>query len=329
MDLLYEEGKLNFVINLFFPLDKMFNGGILVLHKLAYKLAERGHNVYIFCTPAYPHPNINIIKSEITIAENGNILPIHKWESFKFPIKNTISIYPEITYGNPFNTTHVTRWILYHTTKVVEETYGNDDVYFNFQNFKTFKLVPPNQLTFLDYNLDSLYVTNTGKRKAFCHILKKNIPNGSEKIFEDLKSFDLTNWYNEGRLNGNNPYDYIRNMFNQYEYFLTYDQASYHSVMATLCGCKTVILNPGTPYENTPNANTELNQCSEITPTEFRLNNYLYRFGIAYGWDDLQWAEDTLPLVRGYIEQLEIIDNKTVDNFIKYWVNKIFDNTTN
>jgi hypothetical protein len=113
-------------------------------------------------------------------------------------------------------------------------------------------------------------------------------------------------------------------MFNQYEYFLTYDQKSYYSIMATLCGCKTIILNPGKPYEFAPNANTELNEDTEITPTEFRLQNYLQQYGIAYGWDDLQWAKDTLPLVRNYIEDLEIIDDKTVDNFIKYWTKKIF-----
>ena len=112
-------------------------------------------------------------------------------------------------------------------------------------------------------------------------------------------------------------------MFNQYEYFLTYDQTTYLSVMATLCGCKTVILNPGKPYEFTPNANTEIDENKEITPTEFRLNNYLQQYGIAYGWDDLKWAQDTLPFVRDYIEQLEVIDNKTVDNFVNYWTSKL------
>ena len=320
MNLPYEEGKLNFIVNLFLPLDKMPNGGILVLHKLSYKLAEKGHNVYIFCKPEYPHQNITVINSGVKIGENGE----YYWEQFNFSLKNTISIYPEITRGNPYNTRHVTRWILYHTTKDVEKTYGEDDVYFNLLNFKTFKLVPDNKLKIFDYKLDSLYVTNNGKRKTFCHILKKNVPPGGEKIFEDLKSFDLKDWYNKGNLNGNNPYDYLRDMFNQYEYFLSYDQASYFNIMATLCGCKTVILNTGTPYEPKPNANVELNERCEITPTEFRLNNYLQQFGIAYGWDDLQWAKDTLPIVRSYIEQLEIIDDKTVDGFIKYWINKIF-----
>lgn len=325
MELPYKEGKLNFVIDLFLPLEKMVSGGLISLHRLAYKLAERGHNVFIFCEPEYPHQNIKVIPSNVEFAEGGFIQQ-YSWEPFNFPNKNTISIYPQITHHNPFNTEHVARWILYDTQKEIEDTYGNDDVYFNFLNFKTFKLVPQKKLTVIDYKLDWLRNTNTGKRNSFCHIIHKNTPPDGEKVFEYLNSFDLTDWKTKAIPNGYNPYDYLRDMFNKYEYFLTYDQKSYYSVMATLCGCKTIILNPSKPYEFAPNANTVDNVDEIITPTEFRLNNYLQQYGIAYGWDDLKWAQDTLPFVRDYIEQLEIIDDKTVNNFINYWITKIFKN---
>lgn len=326
MELPYEEGKLNFIINLFLPLKRTTTGGLISLHRLAYKLAERGHNVFVFCEPEYPHENIKIIpgKVEFPGEEGVGFIGVSTWEQFNFPIENTISIYPQITYNNPFNTKHVVRWILYDTQKEIEDTYGDNDIYFNYLNFKTFRLVPERKLTVLDYKLDWLRVTNTGKRKSFCHIIHKNTPPGGEQIFEDLKSFDLTDWKTKGIPGGYNPYDYLRDMFNQYEYFLTYDQKSYYSIMATLCGCKTIILNPGKPCEFLPTANTVLDEGTEITPTEFRINNYLQQYGIAYGWDDLQWANNTLPLVRDYIEQLEIIDDKTVDNFLNYWTKKIF-----
>lgn len=325
MNLPYEEHKLNFIVELFIPFEKMLTGGLMVLHKLAYKLAEKGHNVYIFCEPEYPHPNIKVIPSSLTFDESGFIQQ-YSWEEFTFPIENTISIYPQITRHNPFNTNHVTRWILYDTQKEIEDTYGDSDVYFNYMNFKTFKLVPQRKLTVLDYKLDWLYVTNTGKRKTFCHLIHKNTPPNGEKIFNDLNSFDLTDWMSKGVTDGYNPYDYLRDMFNQFEYFLTYDQNTYYSTMATLCGCKTIILNPGKPYEFVPNANTELNDNSEITPTEFRIKNYIQQYGIAYGWDDIKWAKDTQPLVRDYIKDLETIDDKTVNDFINYWKEKILKN---
>lgn len=323
MNLVYEEGKLNFVIELFLPLERMMSGGLMVLHKLAYKLAERGHNVYIFCDPEYPHPNIKTIKSEVRFDSSGFIQQ-YEWEGFNFPIKNTISIYPQITYHNPFNTEHVARWILYDTQKEIEDTYGENDVYFDYSNFETYRLVPHRRLTVVDYKLDFLRITNTGKRKSFCHIIHKNTPPGGEEIFNKLNSFDLTDWKSKGISDGYNPYDYLRDMFNQYEYFLTYDQKTYLSVMATLCGCKTVILNPGKPYEFAPNAKSESEGIEEITPTEFRINNYIFQYGIAYGWDDLQWANNTLPLVRDYISSLEKFDDKSVDSFISYWKKKIF-----
>ena len=79
------------------------------------------------------------------------------------------------------------------------------------------------------------------------------------------------------------------------------------------------------PNANThANANTNIDEDTEITPTEFRLNNYLQQYGVAYGWDDLHWANDTIHLTTDYIKELEIIDDKTVDNFINYWKKKIF-----
>ena len=188
MELPYEEGKLNFVINLFLPLERIITGGLIVLHKLAYKIAERGHNVFIFCEPEYPHKNIKVIPGEIKLNQEG-FIGLSKWEPFNFPIKNTISIYPQITFNNPFNTNHVARWILYDTQKEIEDTYGENDVYFNFSNFKTYKLVPERKLTVIDYKLDWLYVTNRGKRKSFCHIIHKHTPPGGEKIFENLKFY--------------------------------------------------------------------------------------------------------------------------------------------
>ena len=42
-------------------------------------------------------------------------------------------------------------------------------------------------------------------------------------------------------------------------------------------------------------------------------------FGIAYGFDDIGWANKTIGLSTDYLKELEIIDDKTVDEFIKFW----------
>jgi hypothetical protein len=324
MELPYEKGKINFIIGLFWPFKELMSGGVVALHKLAYKLAERGHNVLIFCEPEYTHPNIKVISTTIEDID-GDEAKINGWEPFSFNQGNTVSIYPEITVYNPFNTNNVARWILSDTKEHIEGTYGDNDVYFDYSDFKTLRNVKKRKLTVIDYKLDLLKVTNTGKRKSFCHIIHKHTPPDGEKIFKELGSFDLTGWQNKQIQDTgySSPYDYLREMFNQYEYFLTYDQKSYHSIMATLCGCKTVILNPGVPYGLEHLVDKENGDSEDITPTEFRLNNPLQQYGIAYGWDDLKWANDTIHLVRDYVEQLEIIDDKTVDSFINYWLGRI------
>ena len=288
------------------------------MHKLAYLLADKGHNVYIFCQPEYPHNNIKIIPSQI-VKEEG-FIQNYSWEGFSFPINNTVSIYPQITRGNPFNTIHNTRWILYDTEKDIEEHYGENDVYFNYGNFKTFIKKDDIKLTVFNYYFDKLYKTNNSSRKSFCHIIHKHTPPNGHKIFEELNSFDLTNWKQFG------AYDYLREKLNEYEFFLTYDQKSFYTLASGLCGTKSVILNPGPSYEFAGNAFSQSEIYKNImTPTEYRLNNPIQMYGVAYGWDDMGWANKTIDFVPDYLKELEKIDNKTVNMFINFWKNKIYD----
>lgn len=311
-----ENNKLNFILAIFTPFSKALTGGIVAMHKLAYKLANYGHNVYIFCEPEYPHENIKIIPSKLTMEEG--FVQSYSWESFTYPLHTTISIYPQITRGNPFNTTHVARWILYDTEIDIENLYGENDIYFNYGNFKTFKKQELKELTIFDYNFDKLYKTNFGDRKTFCHIIHKHTPPNGLEIFEKLGSEDISGWKQKG------SYNYLRKKLNEYEYFLTYDQKSFYTLAAGLCGTKSIILNPGPSYEFAGNAFSNSEEYSQtMSPTEYRLKNKIQMFGVAYGWDDLCWAKKTIELVPNYLKELEKIDDKSVNNFIKFWENKL------
>lgn len=308
--------KLNFILGVFTTFNQALSGGLLAMHKLANLLAKSGHNVYIFCEPEYPHPNIKTIPSEIT--KNEGFMSQYSWENFFYPSNKTISIYPQIFRGNPFNTEHVVRWILYDTEKDIEQNYGENDVYFNYGNFKTFRKVEHRELTVFDYQFDHLYKTNFGDRKTFCHIIHKHTPPNGLDIFKQLNSEDLTGWKQLG------AYDYLREKLNEYKYFLTYDQKSFYTLAAGLCGTQSIILNPGPSYEFADNAYSFSEDYKKIlTPTEYRLNNKIQMFGVAYGWDDISWAEKTIDFVPSYLKELEIIDNKTVKNFVNFWENKI------
>jgi hypothetical protein len=310
-----DNDKLNFLVGVHVNFSKVLTGGVVAMHKLAHNLAKTGHNVFTFCEPEYPHENIKVIKS---VGNRLNELETEwSWESFQYPLDKTISIYPQIIRGNPYNTKHVSRWVLYHTEKPIEELYGENDAYFNYGNFKTFKNVPDRKLTVFNYYFDKLYVTNKESRKGFCHIGHKNTPPNGEETFKMFSSFDLGSWKTSG------AFDYLREQFNKYEYFLTYDQKSFFTLAATLCGCKSIILNPGPSYELHQNAFSLSEEYGKsMTPTEYRLNNPIQMYGIAYGLDDIAWANRTIDFARDHLKELEIIDNKTVDNFVSYWEKK-------
>jgi hypothetical protein len=316
MELKNEEGKINFILAIFTDFGRALTGGVVAMHKLAYDLAIRGHNVYVFCKPEYPHKNIIQIKSEIVYTEG--FLENFTWEGFSYLQNNTVSIYPQICRGNPFNTFNNVRWILYDTEKDIEDGYGEHDIYFNYGSFKTFKNVEDKKLTVFNYYFDKLYKTNDSKRKGFCHLFHKHTPPNGNEIINHLKSFDLSDWKIRG------CHDYLREVFNQYEYFITYDQKSFFTLAAGLCGCKSIILNSGPSYEFSENAWTNSSDYHNImTPTEYRLQNPIQMFGVAYGWDDIQWANNTIDMVRPHLEEMEKIDNKTVDNFISYWKDRL------
>ena len=51
---------LHFIVQIGVGFGEVLSGGVLVYHKLAYEIANRGHKVTIFTTPQYPHQNINV-----------------------------------------------------------------------------------------------------------------------------------------------------------------------------------------------------------------------------------------------------------------------------
>lgn len=316
MNLLDNE-NLNFIIFSFFPYQSDMTGGNIVMHKLSYELANRGCNVYVFVEPEYKHENIHVIESSY-IFDNNNTT--HIWEPFNFPMAKTISIYPSMSIGNPLNTHHVCRWILYHTAQEIENSWGENDEYFNFGDFKTFKKVDDRKLTIFDYNFEKLYDTKNNDRKGFCHILYKSTPQNSEFLFQKFNSKSIDSFKGENRFD----FDYLREEFNKHEYFLTYDKKSFFTTAAAMCGCKAIILEPNGVFEFSENAYTHHREknLSEL-PIEFRLKNPIQMFGVAYGLNDISWANETISLAKPFLQDLEKLDQKTVDSFVKFWKEKL------
>ena len=136
MELLNNPDKLTFIIDTLPSFSFPKSGGSIATHKLAYELAERGHNVYIFNSPFYIHENIHIIPTEAFPNDDGWNSTFN-WEGFSFNPERTISLYTQITWGNPFGVKHVARWILHDYDPEICKTYGYNEIFLNYGTFKT------------------------------------------------------------------------------------------------------------------------------------------------------------------------------------------------
>ena len=281
---------LHFIVSISVGFGEVLSGGVLVYHKLAYEIANRGHKVTIFSTPEYPHKNINV-----ELDSNQNNL------NFDFDINNTIII-PTLDWKNEIGLKNVARWVLFHVDEYNTRNIDNTDVVYNFGTFEIEGKGKntENKLRLFDYKTNIFYNYNKPRNKKYCFIINKNHPENWFEIFDNYDADNLTDWKQLG------AWEYLAKKFNEYEYFLTFDQKSTYTVLAALCGTKSIIINN-----------------DNMSPLEYKQKNPEQLFGVAYGFDDLEWVDKTINLTPFYVEQLKKEDKKSVDDFIGYWKNKL------
>jgi hypothetical protein len=296
-----EKNKINFIIDCRHSFDESLSGGIIVLHKLALELIELGHNVYMPTKPMYSDKIIEIPTHGRTLNNYTNLS--FGYDVFEYPIENTISIYPEITQGNPFNTKYVVRWVLQHTEKSVEITWDDTDFVYNFSNFNTNKKYEKKQLTTFDFRFEQMYDKKYESRNGFCFINHKNTPENHSEIINLFKPTDLSGWEQKGN------WSFLSEEFNKHEYFITFDRQTTFCILASMCGCKSIILNEDT----------------SLSPLEYRQLNPFFQYGISYGLSDISWSSKTTHLCRDYIKELDKHHKKTVFNFVNDLKNIIYE----
>jgi hypothetical protein len=315
--ILADNQNINFIIGEHHSFSKKRpRGGHMMLHRLAYKLAEKGHNVYIFASPVYPHENITVIPQEYWEDPDPNSnIAAWSYEQFFYPTHKTVSIYPCDYIGNPFGTVHNVRWLLDQIYPEAEETWHVDDVYFRcawehysypWENTK--KLAPI--LSVVDYKFDDFYDEKL-ERKGFCYLPWKYTPENAKDIISEFDPFIIDRFQSDdGSFGG---HTYLRKVFNEHEYMLTFDNKFFLTVAAGLCGCKTILLESPLSWDYP----------KKLSPTEYRLNNSLNMFGVAYGIDDIKWADQTIGLVKDYQKEHEKFSEQTVDRFIEFWKDRL------
>ncbi len=315
---LLNNGKINFLINVHYDFTQVFTGGGVAMHYLAYLLAKEGHNVYIFCKPEYPHKNIHSLKSWRTNRIRGEGInsdeaETRSWEEFSYLHSNTVAIYDQDIYDNWFGTHNVVRWLLYSADEKVSSRWGKNDYCFSYgeqEKLLSNKNKESKSLIAMNFYLDVFKNENRKDRSGFCHLFRKHTSTGAQLFVNELNSTNLDRWENLGR------HLYMVEEFNKHEYFICYDQLSFWPQVAALCGCKVVVMN----VKDNPNAFYDYN----TTPEQYRLENPLKKYGVAFGFKDLQHAIDTQHLVEDHLKEMDEYNLQTVKDFVKFWENKCY-----
>lgn len=279
---------IEFIVCIEVNYSQVLTGGVVVLHKLAYELARRGHKVSIFTEPEYPHPNI-IVRQGCT---TNNL-------NFDYNPEKTVII-PPFDWKNNSNIKNVTRWALYHITQEQMSFLDDTDEIFNFGSFEIPTTKKTSVLTTFDYHQDIFFNNKLKREKKYCHIILKNNPPFVHDVISCFGSFSLDDYKSRG------CFEYLAEKFNEFEYFLTFDDKTFLTLAAAMCGCKPIIL-----------------KNNSITPFEYRERNKIQSIGVSYGMEDLEWANRTIDFVPQYVNHLIDSDNKTIDEFINFWTKKI------
>lgn len=240
-----------------FNTTRTYSGGNVALRELCRRLGKRGHDAriisdYTFDDLAHPTNRAVLVwKSLLGIGRD-----FAKWGLVKlgmrddpfasqkcrkkhlpFVGKDTVVIYQEGVYGNPFHAKKIVRWFLFHNRYPNDpDAYKPCDLIFSFREFfNDYQLNPTCHLLSLNHFNSQLYrQTNFGERSGKCYFIHKGWTR------PDLpKEFDgpVIDYLSEKKK---------VEVLNRCKYFYTYDTQTFYSIIASVCGCISIIvMEPG------------------------------------------------------------------------------------
>ncbi len=260
------------------------SGGVMVLHKLAHELSKLNDETYIMCNTLNPMYNAKKISFE---------------DSFGLSLQDDcVVIYPEVIFGNPLNAKNVVRWVLYYPGVLAgsKEYDENENIFLfhreyglnsRYSNCPILNIFESNTQNFYDAGMD---------RSGSCFLLKKG-------IYKHSPTNLLNGFYIDRFLTGENTNEILFDLFNKFERFISYDSNTYYSIIAAMCGCDSIVIRD----EN-------------IEAEDFYKNEFV-KYGVSYGFDDIDRTKSTKHLVKDHIDKLYGHSLNTVLSFHEYCLN--------
>lgn len=279
------------------------DGGMIVMHNFARYLKEEG--IYVKIYTVFDKIKNDIFDDYITDEEINSL----KLE------EKVIIIYTEGTREiDPlFSNKKVVRLMLSELGQNVPfhwvQNWGKNELVYFFCSELRFKNRPNSvgsiykKLNFLYIN--PLYLTNPLKidnKKEYCHTFRKSF---IHKTINNLHPEDSTLISNFA------THEEMKQIFSNHKYFVCYDPISYCNILAALCGCISIVY----PIEGCDKRNwlCKSHVIEYLIEKKLELNYY----GVAYGIEDIDFAKNTLHLVKE--QQLDIqqyLKKKSMNLFI-------------
>jgi hypothetical protein len=283
------------------------SGGSLALHKLCHLINKLGRECFIY--PYFPGAALDCLNEELFLnnvqATKENLTHYKVSAEFNTPVlqpdsykaiednKSHIVIYPEITMGNPLKAANVVRWFLhnpgFHTGKIYYET---KEIYFKFGEETSNIYIPGSKMSsnlltvthFPSYLYNEENTSNERNGTAYC--IRKG---RGKKICHDEDNSILIDGLN---------HEEISSIFKRVKQFISYDTRTYYSQLAAACGCESIVI---------PDEGISEDQCFPEVGT---------RFGVSYGFENIEKSISTRHLVADYLTQRDFASEENVLNFI-------------
>jgi hypothetical protein len=276
-------------------------GGNMVMYKLAKDLHDLGSHVSFYEYTKTNRPN-NYCNNFVDRGAN----------------EDEVVIYPEGVESNPLNGQRVIRWILCelgkHSKADVWKTWGATDLIYHYGTYNPTKnSIVKRPLFTMD--LPHVFTNYNYPRSGACYTLRK-----ADKFHKMPLNFihpsDSTCI----------PYEVSHNMlinvFNKHKYFYCYDPYTFLAIIAALCGCIPIVI----PLEGVSKYDWLKSLYVGPYMEAKELTNIA---GIAYGIDDISYAESTINNVRNQQDDMirfgvdtvrvMLADLENADDLSKEW----------
>lgn len=262
-------------------------GGLKVLHKLCHLLNENGYDAYLipvrFDLPfeSYDKYNVKMVTEEVL----SNI-------------DDCIVVYPESWFGNYLNAKNVVRWMIGFPSELHIKTWSDKDLWFWYIPEYITQVHNKNKENFLyvgETHKDIFYNKNLN-RDINCWTLRKAQDFIKPDQYVHPKDSFFIPYHAAGDLFN------LSLIFNKSTDFYCYDNYTYLSIQALMCGTNSIVI---------PNKLTK-----EQFLSGFELNKY-----VAFGIDDLNRAKNIRNEFESSLNELE----KKTTIQIHEFVNKCYD----